>query len=69
MIGKLVDTDCLRLEQEGDLNNIIELCIMLIRNQLAKAMRCKLDYDTACRQLSDKMEILKHGMQSISETI
>ena len=24
MIGKLVNTDCLRLEQESDLNNIIE---------------------------------------------
>ncbi len=66
MIGKLVNTDYLRLEQESDLDNIIELCIMLIRNQLAKAMRCNLDYDTACRQFSDKVEILKRGMQSTS---
>ena len=66
MTCKLVNTDYLRLEQESDLDNIIELCIMLIRNQLAKAMRCNLDYDTACRQFSDKVEILKRGMQSTS---
>ena len=66
MIGKLVNTDGLRLEQESDLDNIIEMCIMLIRNQLAKAMRCNLDYDTACRQLSDKIQILQRGMKSIS---
>ncbi len=66
MIGKLVNTDGLRLEQESDLDNIIEMCIMLIRNQLVKAMRCNLDYDTACRQLSDKIQILQRGMKSIS---
>lgn len=61
LIFSLVDPSNLRLEQEGDLKNIVELVILLFKNQLAKTVRYRLDYDTSCKQFSEKLEILRRG--------
>lgn len=63
IVSKMVNTKNLRLEREGDLYEIIELTIMLIRHQLSKAMRYEPDYEAACIHFSKKMELLKRGVE------